>query len=74
MFKADTFDFQSLKLPVIDMPEAPESLSGNLLERIYLIENAVKIMDNLFESFLRIRFLPEWEENELKLLAKWLEH
>jgi len=74
MFKADTFDFQSLKLPVIDMPEAPEGLSGNLLERIYLIENAVKIIDNLFESFLRIRFLPEWEENELKLLAKWLEH
>lgn len=74
MFKADTFDFQSLKLPLIDTPEASEDLSGNLLERIYLIENAVKIMDNLFESFLRIRFLPEWEENELKLLAKWLEH
>jgi hypothetical protein len=74
MFKADTFDFQSLKLPVIDMPEVPEDQSGNLLERIYLIENAVKIMDNLFESFLHVRFLPEWKENEMKLLTKWLEH
>jgi DNA recombination-dependent growth factor C len=74
IFKADTFDFQSLKLPVIDMPEDSQDSSGKMLERIYLIENVAKTMDNLFESFLRIRFLPAWEENELKLLAKWLEH
>ncbi|OGP68612.1 MAG: hypothetical protein A2031_05785 [Deltaproteobacteria bacterium RBG_19FT_COMBO_43_11] len=73
IFKADTFDFQSLKLPVTDMPEAPEDPAGKLLERIYLMENAAKIMDNLFASFLSIRRSPPWEE-ELKRLAKWLEH
>jgi recombination associated protein RdgC len=63
-----------LSLPAISSPETPEDPSGNLLERIYLIENAVKTMDKLFESFLRIRYLPQWEERELKLMAKWLEH
>lgn len=71
-FKADSFHFQSLKLPAMDWQETPEDPSGHLLERIYLIENAVKTMNNLYESFLRIRFSAQWEEKELKSLAGWL--
>ncbi|HEX7416136.1 MAG TPA: recombination-associated protein RdgC [Smithellaceae bacterium] len=73
-FKADTFQFQSLKPPVMDWQETQEDPSGNILERIYLIENAVKTMDSLYESFLQIRYSPQWEESEMKLLTKWLEH
>jgi len=60
-------------LPAVDLPETPQDQSGNILERIYLIEGAVKMMDTLFASFLSIRQSPPWEE-ELKRLAKWLEH
>ena len=73
-FKADSFHFQSLKLPKTDWQETQEDPSGNLLERIYLIENAVKTIDSLYESFLRIRYSPQWEGKETKLLTKWLEH
>jgi len=72
--KADSFHFQSLKLPVTDWQETPEDPSGGLLERIYLIENAVKTIDSLYESFLQIRYSPQWKEKETKLLTKWLEH
>lgn len=71
--KADSFYFQSLKLPIQDWQETPEDPSGSLLERIYLIENAVKTIDSLYESFLKIRYSPQWKEKETKLLAKWLE-
>jgi hypothetical protein len=71
--KADSFYFQSLKLPVQDWQETPEDPSGGLLERIYLIENAVKTIDSLYESFLQIRYSPQWKEKETKLLTKWLE-
>jgi recombination associated protein RdgC len=73
-FKADSFHFQSLKLPQNNWQETPEDPSGSLLERIYLIENAVKTIDSLYESFLQIRYSPQWEEKETKLLTKWLEH
>jgi recombination associated protein RdgC len=73
-FKADSFHFQSLKMPSTDWQETQEDPSGNLLERIYLIENAVKTIDSLYESFLRIRYSPQWEGKETKLLTKWLEH
>ena len=71
--KADSFHFQSLKLPIQDWQDTPEDPSGSLLERIYLIENAAKTMDNLYESFLKIRYSPQWKEKETKLLAKWLQ-
>ena len=73
-FKSDCFHFQSLKMPAPDWQETQEDPSGSLLERIYLIENVVKTIDSLYESFLQIRYSPQWEEKETKLLAKWLEH
>jgi recombination associated protein RdgC len=62
-----------LKLPIQDWQETPEDPSGSLLERIYLIENAIKTIDSLYESFLKIRYSSQWKEKETKLLAKWLE-
>ena len=73
-FKADSFHFQSLKLPAAGWQETPQDNEGGLLERIYLIENAVKMMDSLYEIFLQIRYSPQWKEKETKLLTKWLEH
>lgn len=74
IFKADSFQYQSLKMPKTDWQETAEDQSGNLLERIYLIENAVKTIDNLYETFLNIRCSPQWKEKETKLLTKWLEN
>lgn len=71
-FKADTFHFQSLKMPVVDWQETPEDPSASLLERIYLIENAVKTIDKIYESFLAIRFSTEWAKNEKPRMSKWL--
>ena len=71
-FKADAFYFQSLRMPTADWPETQEDTEGSLLERIYRIENAVKTIDQLYESFLAIRFSPEWAKNEKPRLATWL--
>ena len=71
-FKADTFYFQSLKMPVVDWQETPEDPSASLLERIYLIENAVKTIDKIYQSFLAVRFSNDWTEKEKPALTKWL--
>ncbi|HDQ03324.1 MAG TPA: hypothetical protein ENN23_01925 [Deltaproteobacteria bacterium] len=72
-FKADNFDFQSLKMPPVVLPETTGDDEGGLLERIYLIEGATKIMDGFFTSFLSLRRSDRWEE-ETKLMAEWLKH
>ena len=71
-FKADTFYFQSMKMPVTDWTQTPEDPSASLLERIYLIENAVKTIDKIYESFLAVRFSVKWTENEKTKLSQWL--
>ncbi|MCK7467389.1 MAG: hypothetical protein MZU91_04085 [Desulfosudis oleivorans] len=73
-FKSDSFHFQSLKLPQTDWQETREDPSGSLLERIYLIENAVKTIDSLYESFYKSATHRNGKEKETKLLTKWLEH
>ena len=70
--KADNFYFQSLKLPPSDRQESAEDPSGKMLERIYLIENAAQAIDQLFNLFLKIRFSSQWDEKEVKSLARWL--
>jgi DNA recombination-dependent growth factor C len=71
--KADNFHFQSLKLPIAEWQETEEDPSGKMLERIYLIENAARTIDQLYNSFLGIRYSPQWEEKEVKSVAKWLQ-
>jgi recombination associated protein RdgC len=70
--KADNFYFQSLKLPIAEWQETDDDPSGKMLERIYLIENAAKAIDQLYNSFLAIRYSAQWDEKEVKLLANWL--
>jgi hypothetical protein len=70
--KADNFYFQSLKLPIAEWQETDDDPSGKMLERIYLIENAAKAIDQIYNSFLAIRYSAQWDEKEVKLLADWL--
>jgi hypothetical protein len=71
-FKADRFQFQSMKLPTLPDQEGDEAdKEGQLLERIYLIDRAVQLMDLLFQSFLDCRLAGGWEE-ELARMQKWI--
>ena len=73
-FKADTFQFQSLKLPVPTDLEADEEedKSGRILERLYLIETAIKTVDDLFAQFLALRLADAWP-GEVERMTKWAE-
>lgn len=59
-------------MPRADWQAMPEDQAGTLLERVYLIEEAAKTIDELYASFLKIRFSKDWEEKEKPLLARWV--
>ncbi len=71
-FKADTFYFQSLKMPIADWQETPEDPAASLLERIYVIEKAVATVDQLYEWFLNVRLSSDWTQKEKSQLTRWL--
>ncbi len=70
-FKADHFQFQSLKLPAISEGEDELDREGQNIERIYLVEKAVTTMDRLFVLFASLRQSPTWPE-ELSRMERWL--
>jgi recombination associated protein RdgC len=71
-FKADMFQFQSLKLPAIMELEEEMDREGRNLERIYLVERIIDTMDRLFTAFLQIRNSSQWKEDELPRMGKWV--
>jgi hypothetical protein len=71
-FKADYFQYQSLKLPTtMESGDEPDR-EGQNMERIYLVEAASETMDKLFVLFYRLRLSPQWENEELARMEKWL--
>ncbi|MGB4547708.1 MAG: recombination-associated protein RdgC [Syntrophales bacterium] len=72
-FKADPFQFQSMRLPAsAGENEEASDREGLILERIYRIEAAMKTMDDLFDFFLRRRLSLQWASEEVPRLKRWL--
>ena len=71
--KADRFQFQSMKLPTVGgLDEEGEEKEGGILERVYLVETALKTADDLFAQFLKRRLSPQWASEEIPRIKTWL--
>lgn len=75
-FAAALMEFRSVKLPKTAEQEGnennPEEQEGMTLERIYLFEELVKIVDELFKLFIDLRISPEWRDELLKIRS-WVD-
>lgn len=71
---AALMEFRNVKLPKTAGTEGgdsdnPEENEGMILERIYLFEELVKTVNELFRMFLDKRVDPSWPEEVVKLRA-----
>lgn len=74
-FAAALMEFRSVKLPKTAEMEGnennPEEQEGMTLERIYLFEELVKIVDELFKMFIDVRTSDDWRD-ELVRIREWV--
>lgn len=73
---AAMMEFRNVKLPKTAGTEAeetanPEEVEGMVLERIFLFEELIKTVNQLFRIFLEIRTGKEWGE-ELQNVRAWI--
>ena len=68
--KAEDFAISGLKGPKLDKnpDDEPDAL---LLERIFLIERCMSLLDALYAQFLRLRLSSQWE-NEALQVHNWM--
>ncbi|MDY6882136.1 MAG: hypothetical protein V2J25_08950 [Desulfatiglans sp.] len=64
-------NFRTLRTPKVhqDIKEDPD---GVFYEKIFLIEEAVSAMDQIYQLFIELRVSPEWTTREHPALVKWI--
>ncbi len=73
---AALMEFRSVKLPKTAGTERedqnnPEETEGMILERTYLFEELIRIVNELLRLFLKVRISEDWGE-ELEKIQKWI--
>ena len=70
------FTFKSLTTPPVTLSRdaAPdEEFEGFLLEKLSLLEEALSLIDALFEHFVRLRISDQWNTSMRHALRRWVE-
>jgi recombination associated protein RdgC len=76
VLKGTWFSFGSFRTPPVlpsEEAEADESAEGRFLEKAYLVDQGMEILDALFAHFLDLRISEKWESVELPALRGWIE-
>lgn len=76
-FAAALMEFRNVRLPKTEATEKdpaadPEEAEGMVLERIYLIEELVRLVNELFRLYLDIRLSDQWRDELIKV-RNWVE-
>ncbi|MBW2603013.1 MAG: hypothetical protein JRE28_01685 [Deltaproteobacteria bacterium] len=69
--KGESLNISNLKLPETGPVETPDDIEGVVLEKAYLIEKAVVLINNLFSHFIRLRVSNTWQSQTVSKIRKW---
>jgi hypothetical protein len=72
--KGESLFMTGLKVPDTGPVETEQDLDGALLEKTFLVERAVQLMDALFSQFIRIRISSRWQSETVSSIRKWIEN
>ncbi|MCB2145037.1 MAG: hypothetical protein KQI81_01095 [Deltaproteobacteria bacterium] len=70
--KGESLSFSSLKVPETGPVETQEDIEGMVLEKAYLYEKAIDLVNRLFNIFLKLRYTVEWNQNTVPKIKKWI--
>ena len=69
--KAEDFAVGGLRGPKADRGDSNDDPDAVLLERIYLMERCMALLDSLYAAFLRLRLGPQWTD-EARQVHTWM--
>lgn len=69
--RAEDFSLGSVKPPKLDTSDQDDDPDALLLEKFYLLEVCMDLLDSLYTRFLDIRLSSEWQQ-EVTDMGQWL--
>ena len=70
--KGESLSFSSLKVPETGPIESKEDIEGLVLEKAYLYEKAIVLLDILFNHFIKIRLSEKWTTRTVPGIKNWI--
>lgn len=71
--KGESLDLVNLKPPETGPLESAEDIEGVLLEKAYLYEKAIGLMDKIYTRFLKLRLSEDWTDKAVPRIKNWIE-
>ena len=72
--KAEDFSINALRTPPMSKEDASEDPDAIFLEKMYLLDQALDMLDEMFRQFLKIRLAPAAWQSEAAAVAAWMKH
>ena len=70
--KGESLNLSSLKPPQTAAAENKEEIEGAVLEKVYLYEKALTLVERLYKAFIRLRISESWQKDVVPAIRKWL--
>jgi len=71
--KGESLNLSSLNLPSTDVPESDEDLEGFVLEKIFLFDKIIKLLENIFTQFVKLRLSNRWQNKMVPNIKNWIQ-
>jgi hypothetical protein len=71
--KGESLNFSSLVTPKTALPESSEDLEGIVLEKVFLYEKALELVNSLFAYFSKIRVSTTWQKSVVSNIKNWIQ-
>ncbi len=69
--KGESLNISNLKLPETGPVETPEDLEGVVIEKVYLLEKVIGLVNNLFSQFIKLRVSDTWRNQTISRIRNW---
>ena len=70
--KGESLSFSGLKVPETGPVESKDDIEGMFLEKVYLFEKMINLVNELFDRFLKLRSSNQWNDLAVGDIRKWL--
>src|SRR4030042_6562244 len=70
--KGESFNVSNVKTPETGPIETKEDIPGAVLEKAFLYENIMALIDTMFKQFITLRISNKWNSEVVPLIKSWL--
>ena len=71
--KGESLNISSLSIPYSGAPESDDDIEGVVLDRIYLYNKILLLLQKLYSHFAGLRVSDNWQRKELPRIKKWIQ-